>query len=258
VSKLRFGIVISFLVALLLNSTLSPAAIGIENRQGAQLQTRELRFIDDEGKPVLLDRYFHSRRPVLMALVYFGCPGVCTVLLNGMIDGLKQLKLDPGRAFEVVVVSIDPKESHPLAKAKKENYLSNYGRQNTANGWHFLTGKEADITALSQQVGFQYERDPETGIFVHPSALFVLTPEGVLSSTLGGVRFSKKLLRVSLLEAAGGQMGTFLDRLSSICYAYLPHTSWLNSPQRWFFLLSGLGIGLFLIMRRLFQAPRVA
>jgi len=233
-------------------STSARAAVEVLNHQGARVTTEALHFVDDAGEAVSLDRYFHvAGKPVLMVLAYFSCPGVCTVVLNGMVDGLKQLAVVPGHAFEVVVVSIDPSEDAKLARAKKESYLTAYGRAGTENGWHFLTGKESDIARLSRELGFQFERDPETGVFMHGTALFVLTPEGVISSTLTGVRFSKKLLRVALLDAAGGRMGTFLDRLSSACYAYLPHTGWLNSPKRWLITLSSVFalLALFLLFR---------
>jgi protein SCO1/2 len=175
-----------------------------------------------------------------------------------MVDGLKQLAIEPGRAFEVVVVSIDPSEGPKLALQKKESYLKAYGRAGTEGGWHFLTGREPDIARLTREVGFQYERDPRTGVFIHGTALFVLTPDGRLSSTLTGVKFSKKLLRVALLDAAGGRMGSFIDRLSSVCYAYLPHVGWLDRPERWLLVFSAIFLGILTLLVRFVAVRRFA
>jgi protein SCO1/2 len=244
----------------LIAATSAPAlaAVDIINHQGTKISSRDLHFVDDAGKAVLLDSYFHAGKPVLMALAYYDCPGVCTIVLNGMVEGLKPLVIVPGRAFEVVVVSIDPTEGPKLALEKKQSYLKAYGRPETEGGWHFLTGKQEDIARLTEELGFRYERDPRTGVFIHGTALFVLTPEAVLSSTLTGVKFSKKLLRIALLDAAGGRMGTFLDRLSSACYSYLPHGGWLDRPSRWLVVFSGLLLGLLGLAGRLLLARRGA
>ncbi len=213
------------------------AKVGLESKIGTQVSTQGLMFHDELGHSVSLETYLNQGRPLLLTFVYFDCPGACTLLLNGLVEGLKNLPLDPGRAFDVVVVSIDPDENFQLAQQKKTTTLGQFNRPGTESGWHFLTGNLAAIEALSKKLGFYYEKDFENNAFIHPSALFFLTEQGKLSTVMTGIQFSKKVLRIALVEAGGGQLGTWLDQLNSICYAYLPHSGWLDRPSRWLAVL---------------------
>jgi len=225
------------------------AAVQIQDRQGIKLATRDLNFVDEAGKSVNLDSYFNAGRPVVLALVYFDCPGACTVLVNEFVSTLKGMALFPGASFDVIVASFDPSDTPHLAAAKKQGTVDLFGRPETSSGWHFLTGTAPAIASLTSQLGFEYEKDQKTGVFSHPSALFVLTPDGTLSRVLPGVKFSQALLRLALYDAAQGKVGTYFNRLLTLCAVYLPHGGWLDSPERWFLFIGSLILAsLFLVM----------
>jgi protein SCO1/2 len=151
--------------------------VGIDQRLDAQVPLSTV-LRDEAGREVPLSSFFHSGKPVLLAPVYYRCPMLCTQILSGMVSALKVLSLDPGKDFEVIAVSFDPKDTAELAAAKKQNYLRRYRRSNTANGWHFLTGDEANVRALTDAIGFHYKYDPKTDQYAHASAIMILTPEG--------------------------------------------------------------------------------
>ncbi len=183
----------------------------------------ELSFRDEAGRPVALADYF-GRRPVVLALVYYECPMLCTYVLDGLVRTLKPLSFNPGQEFEVVVVSFSPKETPALAAAKKENYLKSYGRLQTANGWHFLTGEEESIRALTEAVGFRYMFDEETNQYAHASGLIVLTPQGKMFRYFYGIDYPPRDLRLALVEASANKLGTVTDQLLLFCYHYDPTT----------------------------------
>ena len=149
----------------------------------------DLVFRDEFGRSLPLSTYFSGHKPVLLALVYYTCPMLCNLVLTGVATSLRAISLDPGRDFEVVAVSFDPHDTPEIAAAKRANYLQRYRRPNTANGWHFLTGDEASIRALTSAVGFRYKLDPVTGQYAHASAIMILTPEGKLSRYYYGVEY---------------------------------------------------------------------
>jgi protein SCO1/2 len=176
-----------------------------------------LKFKDESGNDVTLDKYFHQGKPVLLTLVYFKCPMLCTLVVNGMVDSLKQIKYDPGKDFNLVTVSFNPLETPALANVKRRNYLDLYGRAGADQGWHFLTGQEDQIRQLADAVGFGYKWNPDTQTFAHQAGLFVLTPEGKVSRTLYGVDFDPTTLKGSLLQAGEGAIGTPLDKVYFAC-----------------------------------------
>lgn len=180
----------------------------------------ELAFVDEAGAPVVLGQYFRKGHPVLLSLNYYSCPMLCTLQLNGLVSALKQLDWLPGREFEIVTVSINPKEGPELASQKKQSYLQHYGRMEAGNGWHFLTGRQDEITALAEAVGFKYEYDATTGQYAHAAVAYLVTPEGRLSRYLYGVQFDPRTLRYSLVEASAGRIGNTLDRLILLCFHY--------------------------------------
>lgn len=196
--------------------------VGIDQKLGAELPLG-LPFKDEEGSPVQLGDYF-GERPVVLTLVYYGCPMLCTMTLNGMVKSFKPLSLDVGDQFEVVVVSFDPRETPDLARRKKEEYVKFYGRPQTADGFHFLTGDQASIDALTQAVGFKYTWDDSTQQFAHSSALMVATPRGQLSRYFYGLEYAPKDLRLGLIEAADERIGTLADALVLLCFQYDPTT----------------------------------
>ncbi|MEW6756500.1 MAG: SCO family protein [Candidatus Latescibacterota bacterium] len=196
--------------------------IRIEQKLGAQVPL-DLTFTDETGAPVRLGQYFGDR-PVVLALVYYECPMLCTQVLNGLVRGLRPLGLHIGEEFEVVTVSIDPEESAELARQKKEEYVREYRRPASAAGWHFLTGQPQAIAGLAGAVGFGYEYDARTDQYIHASAVMVATPEGRLSRYFYGIDFAPRDLRLGLVESSSGRIGSPVDELTLLCYAYDPQT----------------------------------
>ena len=182
-----------------------------------------LTFRDEAGHPVALGDYF-GRRPVVLALVYYECPMLCTFVLNGVVKSLKVLPFEPGREFEVVVVSFNPAETPALAAEKKAVYLREYGRAHTADGWHFLTSEPEAIAALTQAVGFRYLYDAKTAQFAHASGLIVVTPEGKLFRYFYGIEYAPRDLRLALIEASARKLGTVVDQVLLYCFHYDPET----------------------------------
>lgn len=180
----------------------------------------DLDFVADDGTTVRLGDYFDRRRPVLLTLNYYSCPMLCTLQLNGLVDALKASDWIPGREFELVTVSINPRETHELARLKKQNYIRDYGKPEAAAGWHFLVGRQENITALADTVGFRYEYDEQTGEYAHAAVAYVITPDGRVSRYLYGVQFEPKTLRYSMVEASAGRIGNTLDRLILLCFHY--------------------------------------
>jgi protein SCO1/2 len=220
------------------------ADVRLENRQGGFIEPSRYQFEDDTGKSHTLSEYFSSQKPVLISFIYFECPGACTVLLNELISGLTPHILLPGKDLELVVISINPNDTPVLAKKKKETYLTRYGRKDTEAGWHFLTGKESQIRSLTEQLGFYYESDPAGVNFNHPSALYFLSSNGVISGIMNGLRFPGNEVRSNLVTAKQSGKGTLLGTLGSYCLTFLPHQGWLDRPSRWLLLfLSFLAVG---------------
>jgi protein SCO1 len=193
--------------------------VGVTEHPNACLPL-DLAFKDEDGRTVKLADYFKGDRPVILTLNYYRCPMLCTLQLNGLIDGLKRMEWTPGDQFRMVTVSIDPLETPQLARLKKQNYMKDYGRPGAASGWHFLTGREADIRKLADTVGFAYKYDRSSDQYVHAAALFVCTPDGRVSRYLYGVMYDPQTLRLSLVEAGEGKVGSTTDRVLLFCFHY--------------------------------------
>ena len=181
----------------------------------------DLPFRDEQGKPVRLGDFFGGR-PVILVLGYYRCPMLCTLVLNGMISGLQDVKLQMGRDYEVVNVSIDPRETPALAAAKKHSYVTRFGQPNAAAGWHFLTGKDPAIRKLASEVGFIYAYDSASLQYAHPSGLVILTPSGKISHYLSGVVFSSPDLTSALTDASNAKVGSPIEQLYLLCFHYSP------------------------------------
>src|SRR5574340_103845 len=190
--------------------------IGIDQRLNDPIPL-DLAFRDEFGRPVTLGNYF-GQRPVVMALVYFECPMLCTQVLNGLATSLRAVSFNPGKDFDVVVVSFNPKDTPEMASAKKTNYLRRYARPDTVNGWHFLTGSEPSIKALTKAMGFRYHETVKQ--FVHASAIYVLTPEARLSRYFYGVEYAPRDVRWALVEASKHKIGNPVDAVLLFCYHY--------------------------------------
>jgi protein SCO1/2 len=197
--------------------------VGIEQRLDNQIPL-DLAFRDETGREVRLGEYFRGGKPVVLTLVYYECPMLCNQVLNGFVGTLGAMTFTPGKEFEVVTVSFDPREGPELAARKKETYLKRYRRENAGVGWHFLTGDKASIDALSESVGFRYVWDDESKQFAHASAIMVATPQGKLSHYFYGIEYSPKDLRLALVEASEGKIGSPVDALILYCYHYDPAT----------------------------------
>lgn len=195
--------------------------VGIEQHLNAEIPAG-LEFRDELGNPVKLDDYFGHGRPVILNLGYYQCPMLCSELLEGLVGSMKALTLQLGQDFDVVTLSFDPRETTEMAAAKKRDIMKRYGRANSANGWHFLTGQPDQIKALTDAVGFQYQFDPKTGQYAHATAIVLLTPDRHIAEYFYGVDFSPRDLRFGLVQAGQGKIGNITDTVLLYCYHYDP------------------------------------
>jgi protein SCO1/2 len=196
--------------------------VGIDQKLNQQVPL-DLAFVDETGRDVRLGEYF-GKRPVILALVYYECPMLCTQVLNGLVGSLGVLTFDVGREFDVVAVSINPREGPGLAAQKKQAYLERYKRPQTAAGWHFLTGQEENIRRLADAVGFRYAFDETIKQYAHGAAIELLTPRGVLSKYFYGIEFSPRDIKFGVMEASEERVGSLIENALLLCYHYDPAT----------------------------------
>lgn len=196
--------------------------IGIDQRLGEQAPL-DLEFYDEAGNTVPLQQYF-GEKPVILALVYYNCPMLCNLVLNGLTKNLKPLSFSAGEEFDIISLSFDHRETPALAAEKKKNYLKDYDRASAASGWHFLTGDSVNISRLAEAVGFRYQYDPVTKEYAHAGGIMVLTPQGKLARYFYGVDYPSRDLRLSLVEASENKIGSPVDQLLLYCYHYDPRT----------------------------------
>jgi protein SCO1/2 len=180
---------------------------------------RDARFLDQDGRPVALGNYF-GERPVVLAFVYYECPMLCTLILNGLAKSLGVLKLQPGTDFDVVAVSIDHGETPALASAALERTLKRYGKPETAPGWHFLTGSEEDVKRVADAAGFRFVYDPETDEYAHTSGIVIVAPDGTINQYYYGIEYPPRDVRLALVDASEGRAGTLVDQILLYCYRY--------------------------------------
>lgn len=200
--------------------------VGINQKMGAQIPL-DLPFADESGQDVTLRRYFG--KPVILALVYYQCPSLCNMVLNGVLRSIKQLDLTAGNQYQVLAVSFDPRETPEMAAAKKQNYLKDYirqdhKRQGAEQGWHFLTGPETSSKALADAVGFRYVYDALTNQYAHSSAIMILTPDGRVARYFYGIEYPARDVRLGLVEASSEKIGTPTDQVLLYCFHYDPTT----------------------------------
>jgi len=196
--------------------------IGFDQRLDERVPL-DVEFKNDQGRTVTLGEYF-GHKPVVLAFVYYDCPMLCTLVLSSITSTLGILSLEPGKDFELVMVSFDPRETPELAARKKDEYLHRYDRPATADGWHFLTGEPSSIERLTKAAGFRYTWDEETQQFAHPAGIIVLTPDGRLARYLFGLEYGARDLRFALVEASEGRIGTAVDAALLYCFHYDPMT----------------------------------
>jgi protein SCO1 len=200
-----------------------PGNVSIAQKLNTQVPL-DLQFRDEAGKVVRLRDYFKGNRPVLLNFVYFRCPMLCPMVLDGTTESLTHLKFNIGQDFDVITVSIDPRDQPKDAAAKKGKYIRHYGRLASAPGWHFLTGNDSSIKKLTNTVGFQYAYDSRTDQFAHGAALLVLTPQGVTSRYFYGFEYKPRDLRMAIVEASEGKVGNAVDQFLLLCFHYDPVT----------------------------------
>ncbi len=193
--------------------------VGVTEHLDAQVPL-DLTFFDSSGKRVRLKEFFDGQRPVVLTMNYSNCPMLCSLQLNGLFEGLQGLEWDLGENFQMITVSIDPKESPERSALTKQKYLKIYGRPGVDGGWHMLTGKTESIRKLADTVGFGYSFVQETREYAHAAVTFILTPDGRVSRYLYGIEYDPQTLRLSLVEAADGKVGSTLDRFLLTCFHY--------------------------------------
>ncbi len=194
--------------------------VGFEPTLNAHLPL-DLPFRDEAGRNVQLREYF-TKKPVVLALVYYGCPMLCNQTEQGVVGALRMLSFNPGSDYEVVFVSFDPRESPDMAAQKKETAMTHFRRPETADGWHFLTGSKESIDALTKGANFRYSFDEKSNLFSHASGIMLLTPDGRISRYFYGVEYPARDLRLGLVDASAGKIGSPVDRALLFCYQYDP------------------------------------
>jgi protein SCO1 len=195
--------------------------VGINQKMGAQIPL-DLPFVDESGKDVTLRQYFG--KPVILALVYYQCPSLCNMVLNGVLRSIKSVDLTAGSEYEVIAVSFDPRETSNMAAAKKQTYLKDYKRLGAEEGWHFLTGPETSSKALADAVGFRYVYDAMTNQYAHSSAIMILTPAGRITRYFYGIDYPSRDVRLGLVEASSERIGKATDQILLYCFHYDPTT----------------------------------
>ena len=193
--------------------------VGVDEHLGRNVDLN-LTFIDETGATVALKDFFHKGRPVLLDLIYYSCPGLCDLILNGQTAAMRQIPWTPGDQYEVVTISIDPKEKPDLATQKKQAQVGSY--QRPAPGWHFLCDRNGNAKTLAEQIGYHYSYDPLQDQFAHASAIFILTPEGRMARYLYGTRFRPMDMRFALTEASEGRSTLTVEKILLFCYHYDP------------------------------------
>ncbi len=182
----------------------------------------DLSFVDETGESVRLGQYFERERPVVLTLGYYRCRMLCRLVFQGVFDALEGFDWSAGDEYDIVTVSIDPLETHEIAAEKKEEFLGSYGRESAARGWHLLTGDEKSIRTLADAVGFHYRYVEQNGEYAHPAVMFIVTPDGRISRYLYGVNHDPQTVRLSLVEASKGAIGSTLDKVILYCFYYDP------------------------------------
>ncbi len=224
--------------------------IGFDQHIGQQI-SRNLNFRDENGRLVSLGDYFNDK-PTLLVLGYYRCPMLCTLINDGLIQSMQELRFDVGKAFNIINVSIDPKENAAAAAAKKKEYIKRYGRSGAAQGWHFLTGDSGAIAQLANEAGFRFAYDPASNEYAHPSGFIVLTPDGKISRYFFGVNFDPREVRTAILAAAKKEQGSVVTQLVLLCFHYSPLTgkygALIMDVMRGAAIATVLGLGVFIFL----------
>jgi protein SCO1/2 len=216
----------------------------------------DLTFTDDQGREVRLGDYFQGKRPVVLALVYYTCPGLCTPVLNATVEALKEINYTPGEEYELVVISFDPNDTATLAAQKKGGYVAEFGRPGAAEGFHFLVGSPQAIRTITDAVGFGYKLDLDSGEYAHDAAITIITPDGRVARYIYGVLYDPRTVRLSLVEASQGKVGSTVDRVFLTCFAFDPDSNSYAATAlglvRWFgggtMVMLAVAVGIFVYL----------
>ncbi|MGE0682666.1 MAG: SCO family protein [Candidatus Binatia bacterium] len=228
--------------------------VGYDQRLDAQVPL-DLTFVDEAGKTVSLRSYFDGK-PTILVLAYYDCPMLCTLVLNGLVKALRTLSLSVGTDFNVLTVSFDSREKPELAAEKKQIYLKAYNRPGAEQSWRFLTGTEDAIRQLTQTVGFRYEYDQKSNQFAHASGIMILTPQGKISKYFYGIEYSARDVRLGLVEASEGKIGSLIDQVLLLCFHYDPAGAKYSLLIFRIVQVTGLGVLLLLGAYIFFQVRR--
>ena len=196
--------------------------IGIDQKLGTQIDS-DISFRDESGQTVTLGDYL-GKKPVILTPVYYECPMLCSMALNGLVKALHVLPFTAGKEFEIITFSIDPNEQPELAAEKKHHYVRDYGRSQAAAGWHFLTGSQESIRKLADEIGFRYTYDTYTKQWAHASGIVILTPSGVVSQYFFGIEYDPSDLKLSMVQASDRKIGSVVDHILLYCFQYNPTT----------------------------------
>lgn len=191
----------------------------VEQKLNAQLPLAAT-FVDENGKTVRLGDYFESGKPVIITPVYYSCPMLCSLVLDGLVNSLHEIRFKMGDEYEVVTFSFDPRDTPQTAMGKKKIYTRRYGRPGSEDNWHFLTGDAASIKELTDALGFRYTYDPKTKQFAHAAMVVVATPEGRISRYFWGIDYKPRDLRLGLVEASKNAIGGATEQILLLCYEY--------------------------------------
>lgn len=230
--------------------------VGVEEKLGNKVDL-DLTFIAENGYPVKLRDMFDGKKPVLLNMVYYTCPRLCNLVLNAQVQAIREVSWQPGENYQIVTVSIDPRDTFAIAAKKKQAYMENFGRP-VNGGWHFLVDDHGTVQKLADQVGFRYRWDEQGEQFAHTAALMFLTPDGRVSRYLYGLKYNPTDVRLSLAEAAEGKQISTIDKLLLFCYHYDPDAksfvpTAMNIMRAGGALTAGL---LFFVIYRLFRNER--
>lgn len=225
--------------------------VGVTEHLGQKIDL-SLEFMDETGQTVTLSKYFNSGKPVMMAMIYYSCPNLCNFQLNGTLDVVKKMNGQAGIDYEFVAVSMDHTETAKLAATKKENYMKALQQPGAEKGWHFLVGNEANVKALAQQLGFAFKWSDELKQFAHAAATYIVSPDGRISRYLYGIEFSPETLRLSLVEASNGQIGSFIEQFVLYCFQFNPAK---NKYTLYAFNIMRIGAALMVLALAIFLIP---
>jgi len=185
----------------------------------------DLSFINDQGESKKLAEYFSTGKPVILVMAYYNCPMLCTLVLNGLSKGIQNTDLNPGQDYQILTVSIDPDETVQLARAKKRAQIGEINKTNLDSAWHFFIGEDSSIKKLADAIGFKYYFVEEREEFAHPAVIVILTPDGTISRYLYGIEFPEINMRLGLMEASAGKIGSTIDKLILYCFHYDPNAN---------------------------------